>query len=131
MVEGREKRKYRSLGDVMALQKVVLRVSGMHCASCSVSIEKGLREMSGIIEAQINYASEQAAVEYDDQVVNQAAIIEKIVGLGYKAQVFKDMETSLEEVEKKQELANMRFQLIISMILAGLLIIGAMVILLK
>lgn len=63
---------------------VTLPITGMSCASCSARIEKGLRNLSGIKEANVNLATEKAVVTYDPQVLNEERLIRTIEDLGYK-----------------------------------------------
>jgi Cu+-exporting ATPase len=56
----------------------------MSCASCAARIEKGLRNLSGIKEANVNLATEKAVVTYDPQVLNEEGLIRTIEDLGYK-----------------------------------------------
>ena len=44
---------------------VVLDLEGMTCASCAMRIEKGLKKVPGVKEANVNLATEQANVTYD------------------------------------------------------------------
>ena len=46
-------------------QKKTFIVRGMDCASCALSIEKALQAMPGISAANVNFATEKAAVESD------------------------------------------------------------------
>jgi len=65
------------------MDKVTLKVGGMSCAACSARVEKGLRSLEGIAEANVNLATEQAAVKYDPQTVTLPEIIKKIEATGY------------------------------------------------
>ena len=47
---------------------VELPITGMTCASCAIRIERRLNELDGVT-ASVNYATEQAAVDYDPAVV--------------------------------------------------------------
>ena len=67
-----------------ANQTVTLPIGGMSCASCAARIEKGLRNLSGIKEANVNLATEKAVVTYDPQVLNEEGLIRTIEDLGYK-----------------------------------------------
>ncbi len=40
-------------------KKVHLNIKGMHCASCAQTIEKALKDHSGVKEANVNFASEK------------------------------------------------------------------------
>lgn len=46
-------------------KKAELKVTGMVCAACTSAIEKSLRSMDGVSEAQVNLATEIASVVYD------------------------------------------------------------------
>ncbi len=65
--------------------KAVIPVTGMTCATCAVTIEKGLAETPGVEQANVNFASEKATVEYDPSKVNLAQIKDTISELGYGA----------------------------------------------
>ena len=50
----------------MASKKITIK--GMHCASCAVNIEKALLKNASIKKANVNYALEQAFIDYDDTI---------------------------------------------------------------
>ena len=45
------------------------QITGMTCAACSNRIEKGLKKMEGVKEANVNLALEKAMVQYDSAVL--------------------------------------------------------------
>ena len=59
-------------------------ITGMHCASCAVNIQRVLRKMPGVATATVNYATEKASVEYDPSLVDEVKINEAIKPLGYE-----------------------------------------------
>ncbi len=61
----------------------MLPITGMHCANCSATIERNLKRLNGVAEANVNYASEQATVIFDPSVLGEDAIIGKIKDVGY------------------------------------------------
>ncbi|MFH2046865.1 MAG: heavy metal translocating P-type ATPase [Pseudomonadota bacterium] len=69
----------------MVERKLAIPVSGMTCANCAANIERGIKKLDGVIEASVNFASEQAYVTYDTGRISLKDIAEKISGLGYKA----------------------------------------------
>jgi Cu+-exporting ATPase len=81
------------------MQKIVLKISGMHCASCVVNIENILKEERGINSANVNLANQKAYVVFDPNKIDFLKIKNLIESLGYKAE--KDDEISLEESENK------------------------------
>ncbi len=105
---------------------ITFYVSGMHCASCSVAIEDRIKRLSGVSEVRVNYASEQAYISFDEGAITRQDIMQEIQGLGYKP-IFADKKDPDQDIEKTKELADLRVKVIISLILSGLLFIGAMV----
>jgi len=57
----------------------------MTCASCAASIEKGLKKLSGVTKADVNFGADLVNVEYDPASVKLEDIVGTIKGLGYEA----------------------------------------------
>ncbi|WP_342678543.1 heavy metal translocating P-type ATPase [Methanofollis sp. UBA420] len=64
-------------------RKETLKVSGMHCATCALTIEKALKTMDGVKGAAVNLGTEQASVEYDPAKVSATEIEQAVAGAGY------------------------------------------------
>ncbi len=60
-------------------------IEGMTCASCSMRVEKGLKKVSGVIDAQVNLATEKATVTYDPALTGMEPMMQKVEAVGYKA----------------------------------------------
>nr|MDO8099096.1 heavy metal translocating P-type ATPase [Candidatus Njordarchaeota archaeon] len=65
-------------------EKTVVRIGGMHCASCAQAIERRLKREKGIAEANVSFATEKAVVEYDPNKVNLGRIGNAIRQAGYE-----------------------------------------------
>ncbi len=65
-------------------KRIVLDIGGMSCVTCAQTIEKRLPKLKGIIYATINFAAEKAIIDYNPNLVDQKAIEEAIVEVGYK-----------------------------------------------
>ena len=109
----------------MATQKLSFHVTGMHCASCAVNIQKKLQKTDGVVTAQVNYANEQATVELETPQTSEKDLSKAVESLGYKA-VFGVEQEDIAEKQRAQELKGLRKKLIISSFLTILLLIGAM-----
>ncbi|SDZ89665.1 Cu+-exporting ATPase [Desulfuromusa kysingii] len=59
-------------------------ISGMGCSSCVAKIEKTLKKTSGVVHAQVNFASETATVEFSQGQTDRQNLIQTIEALGYK-----------------------------------------------
>jgi len=69
----------------MTKQKSQIKISGMHCASCSQTIEKALKEAPGVKEANVNFVTEKAYITYDANIINEREVIATINATGYEA----------------------------------------------
>jgi Cu+-exporting ATPase len=67
----------------MTQKKAMIKISGMHCAACAQIIQKALSKAEGVSKAQVNFASETAYVDYDDDHVNEEKLKEIIRNTGY------------------------------------------------
>ncbi|HBV86244.1 MAG TPA: ATPase P [Desulfosporosinus sp.] len=66
--------------------KQLFKISGMTCANCALTIEKGLKAMPGVKSVAVNFASEKLTVETDPNLVKEELLLAKIKDLGYGAQ---------------------------------------------
>jgi Cu+-exporting ATPase len=64
--------------------KASIPITGMTCATCAITIEKGLEETPGIEKANVNFGSEKASISYDPNQVSLAKIKATISELGYE-----------------------------------------------
>lgn len=65
--------------------QAVFAIEGMTCASCAMRIEKGLRRVPGITQANVNLATEKATVTFDPAQVGIEQMVQKVDAVGYKA----------------------------------------------
>src|SRR6266702_7773755 len=65
--------------------RAVLALEGMTCASCAMRIEKGLKKVPGVTDAQVNLATERATVTYDPEQTGLEQMVQKVEAVGYKA----------------------------------------------
>ncbi|WP_029100894.1 heavy metal translocating P-type ATPase [Brevibacillus thermoruber] len=91
-----------SLGYGVVSDKEELSITGMTCAACAARIEKGLRKLPGVLEANVNLALETATVEYDAGQVGVNDLIRQVEKLGYQAAAKGD-QTDAETVDRRAE----------------------------
>jgi Cu+-exporting ATPase len=60
-----------------------MKITGMTCAACANRIEKGLKKVPGVAEANVNFALETATVSYDAEQTDAGELEAKISALGY------------------------------------------------
>jgi len=68
------------------ITKIILKLFGMHCASCAASIENALKKEEGIISISVNFASEKANIEFKKEIIKLEKIQEIIKKLGYETE---------------------------------------------
>src|SRR5579863_6331209 len=65
--------------------EVVFDLEGMTCASCAMRIEKGLKKVPGVKDANVNLATERATVHYDPSLTGVEQMVQKVDSIGYTA----------------------------------------------
>ena len=63
--------------------KKILKIKGMHCASCALTIEKALQKCRGVRSASVSFASEKAVVDLDEKKAGEADLHKAIESAGY------------------------------------------------
>jgi Cu+-exporting ATPase len=96
--------------------RLVLPITGMHCANCSRTIERNLKKLDGIEDANVNYANERATVLFDPRLQHREAILEKIRAVGFDVAESEDGAAdddidALEAAEARARQADFRKQL--------------------
>jgi Cu+-exporting ATPase len=77
------------------MKQVTLKIEGMTCASCVRHVEKALKSVEGVTNADVNLATEEARVDVGRDAI--ADLIASVDSAGYKASVEADDETSDDE----------------------------------
>lgn len=67
------------------MENQILNIRGMTCAACAQRIEKAVRKLSGIEQANVNLASEKLFVEFDKDTIPLQSIKEAVAKIGYEA----------------------------------------------
>jgi Cu+-exporting ATPase len=80
------------------VKKVTFNIVGMTCADCVRRIEESLNHTPGVQKAAVNFASEKALIEFQEDIVDIKALQDKVRDLGYES--FVDPESSVTGEEK-------------------------------
>lgn len=67
------------------LSTVELKVSGMTCSACAVSVRNALLETPGVTAAEVDWESARAKVHYDQSKASTPQLIEAVNKTGFKA----------------------------------------------
>ncbi|HLC22159.1 MAG TPA: heavy metal translocating P-type ATPase [Candidatus Nanoarchaeia archaeon] len=80
-------------------KKADVHISGMHCASCAVSITKALKKQEGVLDAYVNYSTAKATITFDEKKIQEEGLLAAVKHVGYGAELVTDETSSV----KKQE----------------------------
>ena len=74
-------------GTVMAKEVTTrIKVSGMTCQACAISVQKSLEKTKGVQHAEVSSDKGVASVTYDDAQVNEQQLRDAINKAGFKAE---------------------------------------------
>jgi Cation transport ATPase len=93
-------------------------ISGMHCASCALLIQKKISKVEGVKSAAINFATETGTVDFDGIQVKNADLIKQIEKLGYKATVSNAQKFRDRALENQKEIKTLLRQFLFSLSLS-------------
>ncbi len=105
-----------------AAGRVELLVEGMTCASCPARIQRVLARQEGVRDAQVNFVTRQATVNYDPSVVDVERLGEVIDKLGYHAVPLADSGVEIED-ERAREQRRWRARVALSVPLAAAVVV--------
>lgn len=94
---------------------VKLSIKGMHCASCVGRVERALKEIPGVVDAQVNLATNRARVDIAPGGATTAApLVEAVKNAGYDAAVVS--ESAPVESDNREELADWKRRVAVGVI---------------
>ena len=67
--------------------KKSFKIGGMHCASCVSKLEGVLNKTEGVESASINFATETALIEFNEDSVSEKKLAEVIKSIGYTLEI--------------------------------------------
>jgi Cu+-exporting ATPase len=87
----------------MQTEQVTLPITGMSCVACAARIERNLRRVAGVEEANVNFANHQATVTFAPTQTSRDALCKVVRDSGYD--VYEVLPVKMKSVEvKPQEL---------------------------
>lgn len=66
----------------------VIRIEGMHCHKCELSIQRALSSQPGVREVEVDFASGQASILFDKARVSVHQLMQTVIQAGYRATSF-------------------------------------------
>ncbi len=108
------------------MDNVQLKLQGMGCAACAGKIEKAINKTAGVINCNVNFAAEQATVNFNSKETNLTAIQSAIVNAGYGSQVLENIEIKSEEKRQESEEKLLLNKVIFGGIISSILVFGGL-----
>jgi Cu+-exporting ATPase len=113
------------------MENTTLKLRGMSCASCANNIEEVIRSVSGVNACSVNFAAEQATVEYNPQQTDLDDIQQAVEEAGYSAYPLQEQEmmsneTDAEQEARQAESRKLKRRLILGGVSTTILVIGGL-----
>ncbi len=96
-------------------------VFGMTCSACSAHVEKSVRALEGVREANVNLLQNTMSVDFDEQVLTKNGIIAAVRKAGYDAKAQSEEAAAPKQQAGSDELHGMKTRLITSIVFLVLL----------
>ncbi len=74
----------KELGYGTRLSSITFGIQGIHCAACVRRVEQQLSALDGVVRASVNFATEQATVDYVSQQIDAEDIKAAVRDAGYE-----------------------------------------------
>lgn len=84
-------------------RNISIPIAGMTCTACAAKITKSLQKLDGVIEADVNFATEKASLTYSPDKVRISKIKETIKKLGYEALEIDSSDGNDTEKERREK----------------------------
>jgi Cu+-exporting ATPase len=108
-------------------EKITLAIGGMTCAACVNRIEKAIRKIEGVSEAQVNLATERATIVFNPEKAGKSELRKTVEELGYEVRGFEEEASRDREAEARtREVRLQKRKFVISAVLSASIFFGSM-----
>ena len=110
------------------MKKEEFALEGLQCAGCVTTVEKVVRDLPGVKEANVNLATEKMMVQFNPKEADVQKIMETVSLAGYQAILINDEEEVLEKtaIKKEKQLQSLKVRAWVSGVFAIVLLYIAM-----
>jgi mercuric ion binding protein len=70
-----------------APKTIEIKVEGMTCPLCTMTIKKNLKKQSGVLKAKVKLNTNTATVTYEEGSISQKKLLKAIEEVGYKGKI--------------------------------------------
>ncbi len=127
------------------MKKETFKIHGIHCASCVATIEQALKKAGGVHSVSVNFASESALIEFDENTVSEQDLAKAVGSVGYHLEInspqkgeikkgeaveIQDMKMNSHghnhaEMEREDQIKEMKHKLVIGGVLSVFIFLGS------
>lgn len=95
-------------------------ITGMHCASCALTIESNLKKLPGVKNAYVNFVTQRVEVEHEEGKQDDRKVVDSVKESGYAATPLSDEEGAgdMGQAEREREIRKERNLFILSLVLS-------------
>ncbi len=79
-------------------KKLIINVTGLHCASCVSRLQDRLKEQIGVIDATVNLATSKAFIVFFPSEISIDKIKSVIIATGYSVAELEEIDPSIEDI---------------------------------
>ncbi|MGL5231831.1 MAG: heavy metal translocating P-type ATPase [Fusobacteriaceae bacterium] len=108
------------------MNEKIFKIEGMTCSSCSGHVEKATRKLEGVIESNVNLASEKLFIKFDEKKISIQDISKAVENAGYKATVQEELAENVGEDSKESDRKELWNRFVVSLIFTIPLLIISM-----
>lgn len=69
-----------------ATQTATLKVPGMTCSACPITVKKALSKVDGVEKVDVSFEKKEAVVTFDDAKTNEKALVKAATDAGYPSE---------------------------------------------
>jgi P-type Cu+ transporter len=116
--------------NIQQIKPINLKLRGMSCAACASAVEKAIAAVPGVVECQVNFGAEQAAVTYYPHLTGIEAIQQAVEKAGYGASALSSQgmlvgEDDAEKATRQGESKQLQLKILVGGSVSLLLMIGS------
>jgi len=118
----------KNLGYDVVIEEKTYSLDGMSCASCAAKIEKGLKDLEGVIDASVNFAAEKVNIKYFPTINGFSDFKTAVEKIGMYKLIGDEKEKDVLEIEKEikeKEYQKLKRKFKISLVLTFFILLGS------
>ncbi len=104
------------------ISSITMPIKGMFCAACATRIEKNLKRSEGVSSANVNFATNDAAIIFDPTLTDKGKLIDVVRDSGYDVHETAQAETPENRMDWEQKERETEKRVLKSKLLVGLVL---------